>query len=563
MKPVFKSPSGAGKKTSYTRAMEALNPDVSLEEPRLREAAALVRRGHFESAASLAQALLNSEPQNVQALFLKADIARRKGWYRDAEQGFARCTELASDFEAARFHYANILLEVSKAEEALVNADILLERDPANPVFRALKAMGLELIDRPDEAAVVWADVAQDSASPECWVRYSHVLRTLGHREKVIEAARQAIALDPSFGRAYWALAHVKPFQFSDTEVSQMEAQAARPELSATNRIPLLFALGKAYADRKHYEKSFNYYARGNALRRLQINLDPGQLTAYVERCRNLFTEGFFRTRAGFGCKRRDPIFLIGMTRAGSTLVEQILASHSRIEGTRELFELKAIGNHLQYEVAPRLQNAYPDVVGTLNANDLEALGERYLEMVRPHRKLNRPFFIDKMGNNFLRLGLLHLILPNAKVIDVRRNPLACCFSNFTQLYANGQNDTYRLTDLASLYRDYVDLMAHFDRVLPGRVHRVFYEQLVAEPEAEVRRLLAYLELPFEETCLEFYKNERAVSTISSVQVRTPIYTEALEHWRHYEPWLGPLKAVLGPIAEAYPDIPSQTKATK
>jgi len=195
--------------------------------------------------------------------------------------------------------------------------------------------------------------------------------------------------------------------------------------------------------------------------------------------------------------------------------------------------------------------------VPALSASDLEALGERYLEIVRPHRMQDHPFFIDKMGNNFVRLGLLHLILPNAKVIDVRRHPMACCFSNFTQLYANGQNESYRLSDIGALYRDYVALMAHFDRVLPGRVHRVFYEQLVAEPEVEVRRLLAYLELPFEETCLEFYKNERAVSTISSEQVRTPIYTEALEHWRHYEPWLGPLKAVLGPIAEAYPDIPA------
>jgi hypothetical protein len=245
------------------------------------------------------------------------------------------------------------------------------------------------------------------------------------------------------------------------------------------------------------------------------------------------------------------------MLRSGSTLLEQILASHSQVEGTRELFNLAAIAGHLEREIAPQLQTNYPEVLHALDPAEFEALGKRYLDGVRPHRKLRRPVFVDKMGNNFTHLGLLQLILPNAKIVDMRRHPLACCFSNFTQLYANGQNETYRLSDLAALYRDYVALMAHFDRALPGRVHRVFYEQLVADPEAEIRRLLAYLELPFEDSCLQFYKNERAVSTISSEQVRAPIYTGALEHWRSYEPWLRPLKTALGAVLDAYPDVPA------
>jgi tetratricopeptide (TPR) repeat protein len=535
--------------------MAALHPDVSARQPKLREAVLLVHNGQLEAAAQRAHAFLERHPDDSDAVFLLGDIARRAQRYAQAESLFARCVKLAPDDCVARFHHANTLLETGRPEAALEQAEILLNRDPANPVFRALKAMALELIEETAAAASLWQEILDEPAPPECWLRLGNVLRVLGRRDEGIAAFRQAIALQPSFGRAWWGLAQLNTFRFSDADIAQMEAEAQRPDIGADSRIPLLFALGKAYDQRKQYEKAFGFYARGNALYRLEIRHDPKALSDYVVRCRRVFTPDFFRARDGFGRPSREPIFLIGMSRAGSTLVEQILASHSQVEGTRELFNLSAIAQRLQIEAGAGA-SAYPVLLEPLDKATCAQLGDRYLETARVHRKLGRPRFIDKMGKNFAHLGLMHLILPNAKIVDVRRHPLACCFSNFTQLYANGQDETYRFADLAQLYRDYVELTDHFDRVLPGRVHRVFYEQLVGDPEGEIRRLLDYLELPFEQSCLEFHRNARAVSTVSSEQVRRPMYTEAREHWRHYEPWLGPLKAALGPIAEAYPDVP-------
>lgn len=541
--------------TAYERAMAALHPDVSVRQPKLREAVLLVRNGQLEAAAQRAQAFLNQHPDDSDALFLLGDLARRAQQYKQAESLFARCVELAPENRAARFHQANALLETGRPEAALEQAEILLNLDPANPVFRALKAMGLELIEETAAAASLWQDIVEEPAPPECWLRLGNVLRVLGRRDEAVAAFRKALALQPSFGRAWWGLAQLNTFRFEDDDTAQMETEAQRPDIRADSRIPLLFALGRAYDQRKAYEKAFGYYARGNALYRLEIRHDPKVLTDYVARAKGVFTPDFFRAREGFGQKSREPIFLVGMSRAGSTLVEQILASHSQVEGTRELFHLSAIAQRLQIDAGAG-GSAYPALLEPLDSTTCAQLGERYLEAVRVHRKLGRPRFIDKMGKNFAHLGLLHLILPNAKIVDVRRHPLACCFSNFTQLYANGQEETYRFADLAQLYRDYVELTVHFDRVLPGRAHRVFYEQLVADPEGEIRRLLAYLDLPFEQSCLEFHRNQRAVSTVSSEQVRRPMYTEAREHWRHYEPWLGPLKAALGPIADTYPDVP-------
>lgn len=529
--------------------MTALNPDVSSKRPELRNAVLLTRQGQPQQAAIALQQFLKDHPQDADALFLLGDMARQQGRFVEAEQLFARSAETAPSFDAARFHQANMLLETGQAPKALAQAEALLAREPANPVFRALKAMALELLDEHQAAASLWQQVVEEGAPEEYRIRQAHVLRVLGRREDSIVACRKAIGRDPSFGRAWWALATLSGFHFSDEDFAQMQALAAQPELPAERRIPLLFALGKACAQRKQYAKSFGYYARGNGLKRLNIRHEPGVLSAYVARNKAVFTPEFFRAREGHGCESREPIFLIGMLRAGSTLVEQILASHSQIEGTREMYNLGAIGAQLQ-----RAQDAgaYPGILESLDGSTRGQLGQEYLETARVHRKLGRPQFIDKMGNNFLHLGLLHLILPNAKIVDVRRHPFGCCLSNFTQLYANGQDETYRLSDLGQLYRDYADLMAHFDSVLPGRVHRIIYEQLVADPDGEIRRLLGYLELPFEESCLDFHGNARAVSTVSSEQVRSPMYTEAIDHWRHYEPWLGPLKSALGPVLSAW-----------
>ncbi|HSC18535.1 MAG TPA: sulfotransferase [Rhizomicrobium sp.] len=536
--------------TAFARAMEALTPDVTQRRPELRPAAALMAQGHLDAAAQIVQQFVREHPENADAWFLAGDIARRRDRFSEAEPLFARGVDLAPEFEAARFHHANVLLEIGKADSALAEAEALLEREPRNPVFRALKAMALELTDEHAAAASLWEEVVANGAPAEMSVRYAYVLRVLGQRQESIAVCRKALARDPAYGRAWWSLAQLNTFRFSDGDLASMEAQAARPDLSNENRIPILFALGKAYGQRKQHENAFAAYARGNALKRLSIRHDPAVLTAYVGRCKAVFTPKFFRARGGSGHESSAPIFLVGMTRAGSTLVEQILASHSQVEGTRELFNLGSIAGKLQREHGA---GAYPALLGTLESSNFRRFGEQYLETARLHRKLKRPRFIDKMGNNFAHLGLLHLMLPNAKVVDVRRHPLACGWSNFTQLYANGQNETYRLPDFGQFYRDYTELMAHFDGVLPGRVHRVFYEQLVSNPEGEIRHLLQYLELPFENACLEFYKNERTVSTISSEQVRSPLYKDALDSWRPYERWMGPLKSALGGTAESYP----------
>ncbi|HEX3944803.1 MAG TPA: sulfotransferase [Rhizomicrobium sp.] len=523
-----------------------MQPDVATKRPDLRNAALLARQGQFEPAAALLRQFLGSHPDDADAFFLLGDIMGRQRRFAEAEPLLAWCVELKPNFDAARFHHANALLEIGQAKQALTQAQELLQHEPHNPVFRALKAMALELADDHGAAALLWHGVVQEGAPAEFCVRYSHVLRVLGRREDSIAACREAIARDFAYGRAWWALATLSTFRFTDEDIAQMEAQVVRPDISPEDRVPFLFALGKAHAQRKQYEKSFAAYARGNALKRLNIRHDPSVLTAYVARCKGVFTEESFRARQGAGHDSSAPIFLVGMTRAGSTLVEQILSSHSQVEGTRELFNLGAIAGELQRANGP---SAYPAMLETMDGAMIRQFGEQYLETARIHRKLGRPHFIDKMGNNFVHLGLLHLILPNAKIVDVRRNPLACGWSNFSQLYANGQNETYRLSDFGQLYCDYAHLMAHFDSVLPGRVYRLCYERLVANPEGEIRRLLDHLELPFEEACLEFHKNERAVSTISSEQVRSPLYTEALDYWRHYEPWLGPLKGALGPVA--------------
>jgi hypothetical protein len=338
-----------------------------------------------------------------------------------------------------------------------------------------------------------------------------------------------------------------------------MRDHLARPEVTGEDRMYLHFALGKAYGDAKNYAKSFENYARANALKRLSIEYDPGWLARNAAKCKALFTHEFLKARAGWGCDTPGPIFIIGMQRAGSTLLEQILASHSAVEGTAELPDISLLAEHIGETIAPKLGSEYPGVLAKLDAAALSRFGERYLETTNFRRSPGRPFFTDKMPYNFLHVGLIHLILPNAKIIDMRRHPLACCFSNFSSHFKFGALFAYRLTELGQAYADYMEMMAHFDAVLPGRVHRVFYENLVRQPEMEIRRLLDYVGLPFENACLRFHENRRAMDSVSSEQVRRPIFNESVDQWRNYEPWLGPLKSALGPVLEAIPEAPAQS----
>lgn len=534
----------------------AMQKKYPLRHPRLREAARLLDAGQMGPAARLLREYLKEHPADAQALHLLADIARRQGRTNHALTLWAQCVEAAPDFAPGRYDYATALLEAFRPDMTLVHAEELLKQEPGNPDYRALKARALESLDDYSRAAELWRSLtAEYPERAGYWLRYGYVLRGLGQVGESVAAIRRVIAQEPTSGAAWWNLADIKSFRFDNADIAQMEKLNADTALPAAERICLHFALGKAYGGLGRYETSFGHYAKGNALQRLSAPHDPDVLTSYVARSRQVFTREFFRRHSGSGMADRAPIFIVGMMRAGSTLVEQILASHSRIEGTRELTEMAAISQHLQ-QVAAQKGADYPGFLDRIETDDARSLGEKYLENAGIHRRLDRPFFVDKMGANFAHVGLIHLLFPNAKIVDMRRHPLACGFSIFSQYFPKGQNNAYRLADIGRSYHDYVELMEHFDRVLPGRIHRLFYEDLVARPEEEIRRLLDYLELPFEEACLQFHRTERTIATISAEQVRQPIYHKAVDHWRHYEPWLGPLKSALGAVLESYPAVP-------
>jgi tetratricopeptide (TPR) repeat protein len=390
-------------------------------------------------------------------------------------------------------------------------------------------------------------------------VTLGHVQKTAGHQEEAIRAYRRGLELEPRMGEAYFSLANLKTFRFEPSDVTAMLSalEPDPPPAAIENQLHLHFALGKAYEDEAQYETSFQHYAEGNRLRRSQISYSADENSRFVRRSRERYTREFFAERQGVGCQSPDPIFIVGLPRAGSTLVDQILSSHSLVEGTMELHDMIALARGLESRGQPEGPGQYLDVVGTLTPERLRAIGEEYLERTRVQRKTSAPFFIDKMPNNFRHIGLIHLVLPRARIIDARRHPLGSCFSAFKQHFARGQSFSYSLDDLGRYYADYVELMAHFDAVLPGRVHRIHYEALVEDTQSEVRRLLDYCGLPFEPQCLRFYENKRAVRTASSEQVRQPIFRAGLDQWRHYEPWLQPLKDALGPVLAAHPGIPT------
>jgi tetratricopeptide (TPR) repeat protein len=385
---------------------------------------------------------------------------------------------------------------------------------------------------------------------------YGHALKTKGREADSIAAYEKSIELLPSLGEAYWSLANLKTVRFTAAQIESMRRQLARTDLADEDRFHLHFALGKALEDTGAYETSFGHYAEGNRIRRAGIRYSADDITAQTQRSKSLLTADFFARRRDYGHPSTAPIFVVGLPRAGSTLIEQILSSHSQVEGTMELPDIPALARSLTRAARQEGSARYPEPLASLDAQQCRSLGEQYLAGTSIQRKSAAPFFIDKLPNNFLHIGLIQLALPHAKIIDARRHPLGCCFSGFKQHFARGQNFTYGLEDIGRYYHDYVEVMSHFDKALPGRIHRVFYEAMIEDTEAEVRRLLDYCGLPFEAGCLRFYENERAVRTASSQQVRQPIFRAGLEQWRHYEPWLQPLKTALGPVLDAYPGVP-------
>jgi predicted Zn-dependent protease len=538
-------------------AAYAQNIKASTKDPRLLNAAAALCENQIPEAEALLRAHLKKYPTDVAALRMLAEVAARLQRYADAEALLARCLELAPSFVAARHHHAIVLHRQNKPAEALQEVDELLAKDPRHPGYNNLKAAILARIGELDESIEIYGAVlARHPAQPKIWMSYGHALKTKGREQEGVAAYKKSIELQPSLGEAYWSLANLKTAPFTQQDLESMRAQLANRSISDEDRFHLNFALGKALEDRGEYAESFEQYALGNQLRRMQISYKPEEMSAHVARVKALCTAPFFADRVSHGAAAPDPIFIVGLPRAGSTLLEQILSSHSQVEGTMELPDIPAIAKTLSQRGKQSGLDGYSAVLATLSAEECAELGARYLSQTRIQRKSAAPFFIDKLPNNFAHIDLIQLALPHAKIIDARRHPLGCGFSGFKQHFARGQSFTYSLEDIGRYYRDYVELMAHFDAVLPGRVHRVIYESMIEDTGSEVRRLLDYCGLPFEEGCLRFYENERAVRTASSQQVRKPIFQEGVDHWRHFEPWLGPLKQALGSALDAYPHAP-------
>jgi len=532
----------------YDGAVATQAPLTGRWHPRLIEAAMAMNANQLDVAERLLKPYLREDPFDARAIRMLAELAARIGRWRDAENLLRRAVEIAPGFTAARANLALVLGRMGRPAEAMELMDDIVAAEPEDLGHWNLKAATLSRLGDFDEAMHMYENVlARGARQPKVWMSYGHLLKTVGRQAEGIAAYRKSIELKPTLGEAWWSLANLKTVKFDDGDIAAMQAMLAGEALSERDRFHLDFALGKAMHDAGRTDDAYRHYAAGNALRLKSQPYDAGKVTRAVDRCIQAFTAEAFAERPS-GCEARDPIFIVGMPRAGSTLVEQILSSHSLVEGTSELPDIPALA---------RKTDGYPDGALRAPAEERHALGEEYLKRAGVQRRTDRPYFIDKLPNNWLFVPFIQLILPNAKIIDARRHPLGCCFSNFRQQFARGQDFTYDLTDVGRYYADYVRLMAHVDAVLPGRVHRVIYERMVDDFEAEVRALLDYCGLEFEPACLEFYKAERAVRTASSEQVRQPIYRAAIEEWQAYEPYLQPLKDALGPVLGAYPEAPA------
>ena len=525
--------------------------------PEVLTATSLFADGDLAPAEQIVRTFLLTHGDQPEAMRLLAKIGIARDVLDDAELLLEAALTLAPDHRAARYEYADTLLKRHKYLKAREQLDALLRLDPGNMDYRALSATVAVGLGEQDKAIALYRGLLADApGSPDLHLWLAHALKTVGDLPEAIAAYRAAAAARPDFGYAYWSLANLKTYRFSDDEIAQMRAAEAAASTAPADRYHLRFALGKALEDRGEFAESWHYYAQGNALKRAESRYRPEIIETNTTRQIEICTADFFRHRIGWGSPAPDPIFILGLPRSGSTLIEQILASHSKVEGTEELADIQRIVIGLQGRDPDLDDPRYPRALADLTADDFRALGEKYLADTRIHRA-GRPFFIDKMPNNFRHVGLIHLMLPNARIIDARREPMACCFSNLKQLFANGQEFTYSVDDIARYYRTYLELMRHWDEVLPGRVLRVHHEDVVADLEGSVRRMLDYCGLDFEPACVEFHKTKRSVRTPSAEQVRQPIFRDGLDQWKKYEPWLGALKDALGDVPVRYRDEPA------
>jgi tetratricopeptide (TPR) repeat protein len=512
-------------------------------------ATGLFSEGDFIPAENIVRAYLLKHGDHVEAMRLLARIGLALDILDDADILLEAVLKLAPDYRAARYDYAMALLRRHKHVEAIAELEKLLQLEPANRAFRTTYATANVGLGEHERALELYRELVVDAPpgtqAAELHLSVAHSLKALGRRQEAIESYRAAAAARSAYGDAYWSLANLKTYRFEAQEISRMRADEAAATIAPVDRYHLCFALGKAMEDAGDFAEAFHFYERGNALKKSQSRYRAEPIERNTRLQKAICTGEFFAARSGWGCQDPSPIFVVGLPRSGSTLLEQILASHSRVEGTMELADIPRLVLELQGREPEAENPRYPRVLAEMTPEDCRRLGEKFIDDTRVYRT-GKPFFIDKMPNNFRHIGLIHLILPNAKIIDARRNAMACCFSNFKQLFASGQEFTYGLEDIGRYYRTYVELMAHWDAVLPGKVLRVEHEDVVDNLEANVRRILDFCGLEFEPQCVEFYKTERSIRTASSEQVRQPIFKEGIDQWRNFEPWLGPLKEVLG-----------------
>ncbi len=532
-------PANAATAAAHVATLKSLPPEVVT-------ATSLFSDGDLAPAEQIVRDYLLKHGDHPEAMRLLARIGVARDVLDDAELLLEAVLILAPDYRAARHDYAQTLARRHKYVQAREQVECLRGLEPDNAEYRSLAATIAVGLGEHDKAIALYRDMLIDtpaSADVNLWI--AHALKTIGQVPEAIDSYRAAAQARPDFGDAYWSLANLKSYRFSDEEMARMRTREASASTGLVDRYHLCFALGKALEDRNQIAESWSYYDRGNALKRSESRYRPEVMETNTRQQIEVCTRDFFARRTGWGDPRPDPIFILGLPRSGSTLLEQILASHSQVEGTQELADIQRIVLEIHGR-DPDLDNPrYPAALADMTREDFARLGERYLAETRVYRG-DRPLFIDKMPNNFRHIGLIHLMLPNARIIDARREPMACCFSNLKQLFAQGQEFTYGVEDISRYYRTYLDLMRHWDNALPRRILRVHHEDVVNDLEGEVRRILDYCGLAFEPACIEFHKTRRSVRTPSSEQVRRPIFRDGLDQWKKYEPWLAPLRIALG-----------------
>ncbi len=514
----------------------------------LLSVASLIQEGRFQKAENLCRHFLQTKGHHVEGMRFLADIGTKFSSFEEAEFLLQSAVVLEPDNTGAHFDYVGVLNKRQKFAEALEQAAVLRAKEPGNPQLDMLYANQNLAVGNFDEALSIYRHRAAETPNnPGVHLTMGHALKTIGRLPDAIAAYIRAHDVRPDFGDAYWSLANLKTYRFSDDQIADMRVIEDADTTQLVDRYHLCFALGKALEDQSAYTDSFVYYERGNRLKREEVRYDATRIDKEMQAQIDHGNTALFDAKKGAGCAAPDPIFIVGLPRAGSTLLEQILASHSQVEGTMELPNILALAHKIDGRRRVGEEARYPANLAELSDQELTGFGEAYIRDTAIHRKTGAPFFIDKMPNNFRHIGLIHLILPNARIIDARRDAMGCCFSGFKQLFAEGQEFTYGLEEVGRYYKGYVDLMAHWDAVLPGKVLRVRYEDVVADLETQVRRILDYVGLPFEAACLNFHQSERAVRTPSSEQVRQPIFTSGLDQWENYAPYLAPLRAALGP----------------